>query len=483
MAAGEIALIVNAQDGVSGLADALYLLGYLAMCGSPWSCSPDGTARAIGSILDASILTAAAASILWMLVIEPTLADTSRAPAEALIATAYPLADIVLIGLLLRILLDRQGSNRALVLFASGVGTFLVSDLIYSVLAVEGTYVVGPLDFGWIMGYTLWGAAALHPSMAADAGAGACRRTHLQSSARRARGRVLVPLLIAVAEQLRHGAVEPMPAIIASAVMFVLVVARLSGVVSSQRSLIDERTRMQGALERLSVEDALTGLSNRRGFSARLADALARDPGQVAVLCIDLDDFKVVNDSLGHPVGDAVLAAIAQRLRGQVRSRDTVARLGGDEFAVLMTDCSGPEPAMALAARLLAAIEEPVVVDGVSARVSGSFGIAVSSPGGADAMSLMRDADVALYRAKAASDHPIELYDEELHREAVRVMVIRNDLRWATERDSCCWSTSPSSPLRPRGPSRSRRCSAGSTPTWAVSAPMSSCPSPRPRVT
>ena len=122
------------------------------------------------------------------------------------------------------------------------------------------------------------------------------------------------------------------------------------------------------------------------------------------------------------------------RLRGHVRSRDTVARLGGDEFAVLMTDCTGPEPAMALAARLLAAIEEPIVVDDVTARVSASFGVAVSGPGGADAMSLMRDADVALYRAKAAADHPVELYDEELHREAVRVMVIRNDLRWATER-------------------------------------------------
>ena len=99
---------------------------------------------------------------------------------------------------------------------------------------------------------------------------------------------------------------------------------------------------MQGALERLSVEDALTGLSNRRGFSSRLADALARDPRQVAVLCLDLDDFKAVNDSLGHPAGDAVLVTIAQRLRANVRSRDTVARLGGDEFAVLMTDCPGP---------------------------------------------------------------------------------------------------------------------------------------------
>ena len=275
--------IVNAQDGVSGLADALYLLGYVAMCGSMVIFARRHSAG-IGSILDASILTAAAASILWMLVIEPTLADTSRAPAEALVAMAYPLADIVMIGLLLRILLDRQGSNPALLLFASGVGAFLVSDLIYSVLAVQGSYTVGPVDFGWIMGYTLWGAAALHPSMATEVVRGPAdgRISNRRLAALAVVS--LVPLLIAVAEQLRQGAVEPMPAIIASAVMFVLVVARLSGVVSSQRSLIDERARMQGALERLSVEDALTGLSNRRGFSSRLADALARDaaPGRRA---------------------------------------------------------------------------------------------------------------------------------------------------------------------------------------------------------
>ena len=271
MAAGEITWIVNAQDGISGLADTLYLLGYVAMCGAMVVFARRHSAG-IGSILDASILTAAAASILWMLVIEPTLADTSRAPAEALVATAYPLADIVMIGLLLRILLDRQGSNPALLLFASGVGAFLVSDLIYSVLAVQGSYTVGPVDFGWIMGYTLWGAAAL-ASLDGHRGRARIRVDGRISNRRLAALAVvsLVPLLIAVAEQVRHGAVEPMPAIIASAVMFVLVVARLSGVVSSQRSLIDERTRMQGALERLSVEDALTGLSNRRGFSSRLA--------------------------------------------------------------------------------------------------------------------------------------------------------------------------------------------------------------------
>ncbi len=113
-------------DGASRATRAL-----AASAGVPW-LSPMAA-------LDASILTAAAASILWMLVIEPIVADSTQAPLQVLIATAYPLADIVILGLLLRILLDRHGSNTALLLFASGVGAFLMSDLIYSVLAVDGT--------------------------------------------------------------------------------------------------------------------------------------------------------------------------------------------------------------------------------------------------------------------------------------------------------------------------------------------------------
>jgi len=433
MAAGEITWIVNAEDGISGLADMLYLLGYGAMCGAMLSFSRRHSAG-LGTILDASILTTAAASILWMLVIEPIVANSTQAPLQVLIATAYPLADIVMLGLLLRILLDRHGTDPALLLFASGVGAFLVSDLIYSVLAVDGTYSVGPVDFGWIMGYTLWGAAALHPSMAREV-------TRATFDGRISNRRLaalavvsMVPLLIAVTAQFRQAVVEPLPAIVASAFMFLLVVARLSGVVSNQRRLLDERARMQGALERLSVEDALTGLGNRRGFGARLSHALAHHPHQVAVLCLDLDDFKVVNDSMGHPAGDAVLVAVAQRLRSSVRGRDAVARLGGDEFAVLMTDCSGPEPATVLAQRLLAAIRAPIDIDGVTVQTSVSIGIALSGPNGSDAVSLMRDADVALYRAKVAPERPFEVYDEALHREAVRTLVIRNDLAWAVER-------------------------------------------------
>src|SRR5690606_38402085 len=144
-----------------------------------------------------------------------------------------------------------------------------------------------------------------------------------------------VPLLMAAADQLRDLHVDPMPAVLASVVMFLLLVARLTDLVRDQRALIDERTRMHEELQRLSMEDALTALVNRRGFGARLAGSVgAAMPA--AVMLLDLDDFKEVNDTLGHGAGDAVLAAIGRRLRARVRGRDTVARLGGHEFAVLM---------------------------------------------------------------------------------------------------------------------------------------------------
>jgi len=149
---------------------------------------------------------------------------------------------------------------------------------------------------------------------------------------------------------------------------------------------------------------------------------------------VDLDDFKEVNDTLGHGAGDAVLAAIGRRLRASVRGRDTVARLGGDEFAVLMSEASGPQAAINLAERLLETIGEPVTLGDIEARVGASVGIALAGPSVRDAETLMRNADLALYRAKDTAVRRIELYDEALHQESVRSMAIRAGIAGAAER-------------------------------------------------
>ena len=182
---------------------------------------------------------------------------------------------------------------------------------------------------------------------------------------------------------------------------------------------VTERARLEAELAHQALHDALTGLPNRALFRDRVAHALdraARDgggagaagaagaagvPGGAAVLFVDLDDFKAVNDGLGHAAGDAVLVQVARRLLGATRGSDTVARLGGDEFAVLLEGLQSPGEALAVVARVGDAIRRPLAVDGRELTVSATVGLAHAGPGD-DADTLVRHADVAMYEAKAA---------------------------------------------------------------------------------
>jgi diguanylate cyclase (GGDEF)-like protein len=240
--------------------------------------------------------------------------------------------------------------------------------------------------------------------------------------------------VVAAIDQVWDTGVDPLPAVVASVVMFLLVVARLTDLVRDQRSLIDERARMQAELERMSMEDALTGLVNRRGFGVRLDRARGHADAPAAVMLLDLDDFKHINDTLGHAAGDAVLSAVGRRLRGAVRGRDTVARLGGDEFAVLMSDATDQDAAIALAERLLQDIREPIPLGDSTVRVGASLGIAMATASVQDADTLMRNADLALYRAKAATGRRIEVFDDSIEQQSARSLTIRRSLPGAVSR-------------------------------------------------
>jgi diguanylate cyclase (GGDEF)-like protein len=169
-----------------------------------------------------------------------------------------------------------------------------------------------------------------------------------------------------------------------------------------------------------ALHDPLTGLANRGLLMEQLAQALARArrrPGSVAVLFLDLDRFKVVNDSLGHAVGDDLLVEVARRLERTMRSADTVARFGGDEFVVLAEDVAGLDEALSLARRLREAIAVPVRVGaGQRVVVTASVGIALSPPGAVAATpsSLLWDADVAMYRAKDTGRDRVQLFEDGL---------------------------------------------------------------------
>ncbi len=180
----------------------------------------------------------------------------------------------------------------------------------------------------------------------------------------------------------------------------------VAGVVLTIRDTT-ERAVLEAELRRLAFTDTLTGLANRDLFTQRLEHALqrARRTGRpVAVLLCDLDDFKDVNDTLGHPAGDALLHEVGRRFAAVVRATDTVARLGGDEFAVVCEDLDAGRDAVVSARRLLAATEEPILIDGHELRVGLSVGIAVDD-GQRSGEELLRDADVALYEAKAEGKH------------------------------------------------------------------------------
>jgi diguanylate cyclase (GGDEF)-like protein len=190
-------------------------------------------------------------------------------------------------------------------------------------------------------------------------------------------------------------------------------------------------------LQHEALHDALTGLPNRTLFLDRLEQALRRarrrgpDSG-AAVLFLDLDRFKVVNDSLGHHAGDELLQSVALRLDAALRPGDTVARMGGDEFTVLLEDVSDPREASIVAERVLATLADPFPIAGRELHVSGSIGIALAGPE-VDPEELIRDADVAMYRAKAEGKARHAVFDAHMHRHVLARLDLETDLRRAIE--------------------------------------------------
>ncbi|MEG4967126.1 EAL domain-containing protein [Microcoleus sp. B6-A1] len=199
----------------------------------------------------------------------------------------------------------------------------------------------------------------------------------------------------------------------------------------TQRKLAEEQ------LLHDAFHDALTGLPNRSLFTDRLEHALRmakrRKDYLFAVLFLDLDRFKVVNDSLGHAIGDQLLVSIARRLEACLRPGDTVARLGGDEFVLLLEDIEGINEATTIVNRLHKKITSPILLDGHEVFITASIGIALSSGEYLEPTTLLRDADTAMYRAKELGRSRHEVFNSSMHAHALRLLQLENDLRRAIE--------------------------------------------------
>jgi diguanylate cyclase (GGDEF)-like protein len=197
---------------------------------------------------------------------------------------------------------------------------------------------------------------------------------------------------------------------------------------------ISELMRREQRIRHMVEHDALTGLPNRVLFRQRVEDTIAatrRNRCLAAVMCLDIDHFKHVNDTLGHPIGDRLLCAIAERLETELRSEDTAARLGGDEFAIIVRQVQSPEAVASLATRLLVQLNQPVLIDGQQLLASSSIGIALIDVDAQDADCVIKSADLALYRAKADGRATYRFFDEEMDQRAQRRRALEMDLRQA----------------------------------------------------
>jgi diguanylate cyclase (GGDEF)-like protein len=237
---------------------------------------------------------------------------------------------------------------------------------------------------------------------------------------------MLAPPAVIAWHAIQRAAIPPAPAI-GAAVASVVLAAYLG-------SLVMQR----GVIERRAEHDGLTGLPNRMLFNDRLCRALAharRNDLPVAVMFLDLDRFKEVNDSLGHAAGDELLRHAAARMRACVRDEDTVARLGGDEFAFLLPYLSGIDGAVRVARRLLAAFAEPVELGGQPVVVTPSIGVSLFPQDGADAEAIVEGADAAMYRAKERGRNTFEIFSPALRAEAQERVALESALRRGLERE------------------------------------------------
>ncbi|HEX2810856.1 MAG TPA: EAL domain-containing protein, partial [Kineosporiaceae bacterium] len=389
-------------EAFPSIADVLYAAHYpLLMAAMFLLIRQRSTLRDLAGVIDAAIITVAVALLSWVFLVSPSLAPGMGA--VVLLGLLYqPLMDIAVLALALRLSMGGGPRNPSFYLLLAGMTVNLGTNCLFGVQQATGTYSSGNyLDAGWLSAYLMMGACALHPSMT--------RLSQPLSCGQQPVGRLRVgllaaasltaPLTLVVQDRIGRPVQVAVDAA-ACAMLFLLVLARLWGLLSAARSA--------------AMTDELTSLANRAVFIEQVRSSLAqarRQGTHIAVLFLDIDRFKMINDAMGHAAGDQLLVEMASRLRSCLRSGDVAARHGGDEFAVMMTGMTSPEDGWAAAERLRNTVGEPLMVGQQRVDCSVSIGVAVDVDGLDGPEDLLRHADAALYRAKDAGRNRVELFD------------------------------------------------------------------------
>lgn len=384
----------QAEQPTISVADPLYLLGYpLMAAGCVRLIRKERLPGARDGLLDGIAFGSAASLAAWRFLVEPTLAD-GGSTLERIVLAAYPLGDVLLLALVSWLALIPGRHRRPALILAGFLGAILLVDIAYAIAThTESTTVLRWLDAAYPVAYTLPAIAMMqrvHRSAPRlDQGLHPARVLFLGFSL------WLIPVLTIATFGVKVD--RSVVAMLASAATTAAVLARFVFVVR-------DRDRARQDLIHVASHDPLTGLANRRLFMERLDRACA-DPGrQAALIFIDLDGLKVVNDRHGHDVGDLVLIEIGRRLNTHAPPAFLCARLGGDEFAIVCDDVSGGFSAQDLADRLLVSLrEDPLsLADGTKLGITASVGVVTFAGGSANAEAFMKDADDAMYEAKRA---------------------------------------------------------------------------------
>ncbi len=365
-------------------ADPIYLIGYgVAIAGVTLLVGRRVPERDQGGNLDAAILAVALGLLSWLFLASPTIAASADSVPAALVGVSYPAANIVLAALLIRLMTTPGARTRAFRLLSYGLVLLIVADTISSALDQLSWEASTSYEALWLASYACLGAGGLHPGMAE-----LTRRPReekvpltLPRLGALTAAALVAPVTLAV-QTLIGWTVDTWAIIVGSVLTVLLVMARIGVAVLELDRLHAERERARAELAYQAAHDPLTGLPNRARALELLEAALAaaRVAGtHLAVLFVDLDGFKAVNDTHGHRAGDDVLITCAERMRSAVRTDDTVTRLGGDEFVVLLREVEADETAVAVGQRLVARLAEPMSLPGAgTVQIGASVGVALA---------------------------------------------------------------------------------------------------------
>lgn len=406
-------LVIGVQTPFLAPSDVGFLLFPVFIAVALWLFpSPIAPQERLRCMLDGSVALAALVSISWSITLSATAKARDSSELSLATAIAYPVSDVLILSLAIFALSRPTVRRRTLTLITAALFSMTLADSGFALFTASDTYQTGGfVDLGWLWAFLLLSLAALtdQKPLSADPTSRAARAASVSMLP-------FLPMILAAAViGARRWAGIPVGRVemVMFGVALVVVVIRQYLTMRDNRRLLDMVQAREDQLTQQAFHDQLTGLANRSLFVDRLAHALdlhRRDLRPLALLYIDLDDFKAVNDTLGHRAGDELLMRVGERLRGALRTGDTLARFGGDEFAVLIED--GGEPTL-IGSRIVDSLREPFLIGTTPILIGASVGvIEVSSTDASIGVeTLMAQADIAMYTAKRSGKGQLALYE------------------------------------------------------------------------